>query len=73
MPPLSAIRLTPLNPVLKSRKAKLYDYSKQYPGLAVLRLDRSTFWVHDVRSQLGVVVASIAIAEEVLKELSQDF
>jgi hypothetical protein len=73
MPTLQQIRLTPLNPVLKSRNAKLYPYTKKYPGLAVLRLDRSTFWVHDVKSQLGVVVTSIQVAEEVLKELAQEF
>ena len=72
MPTLQQIKLTPLAPVLKSGKTDIYSFN-QYPGLAILRLDRSTFWVHDTAHQVGVVVASWEIAKEVLKQLAEDF
>jgi hypothetical protein len=70
---LQQIRLTPLDAVLVSGRTQNYTYYKQYPGWAILRLDRSTFWVHDIEHQLGVVVSSFGIAEEVIEQLATSF
>lgn len=67
---LQQIRLEPLNPVLRTGKTTSYSF-KDYPGLAILRLDRSTFWVHDTKFQVGVVVSGWEVAKEVLKQLAE--
>lgn len=72
MPSLQEIKMTPLPSVLKTPKAKLYCF-KDYRGVAILRINRTEFWVHDVVHQVGVIVSDFMQAKEVLKELAQDF
>jgi hypothetical protein len=72
MPTLQQIRLTPLNPVLISGNTKRYNF-EHYPGLAILRIDRCSFWVHDTKHQVGVVVAGWDVAKETINKLAQEF
>lgn len=69
---LQQIRLTPLAPVLITKQVKTYSF-QEYPGVAILRIDRSTFWVYDVKHQLGVIVAGWQVAVETLKQLAEEF
>lgn len=69
---LQQTRLTPVNPVLITKQTKTYGF-QEYPGVAILRIDRSTFWVYDVKHQLGVVVAGWQVAVETLKQLAEEF
>lgn len=69
---LQQVKLTPLNPVLVTKQPKEYSF-QEYPGMAIRRLDRSTFWVYDVKHKVGIVVSGWQIAIETLKQLAQEF
>lgn len=70
MPTLQTIRLTPLSPVLKKPNATVYPAFK---GVAIMRLSRTEFWVHDVKHQVGVVISDWYQAQEVQQKLAEDF
>lgn len=67
MPPLTELKMQPLNKALISKQPK--EYYQEHPELGILRLDRSTFWVFDKSAGLGYYVSQWDTAQSLFNQL----
>lgn len=75
MPTLSEIKLTELPEVLVLPHLSYKEWKfKDYPGMAIRRIDHSSYWVYDVRTKKGVMMPGYDAAKQLLIEMvSLDF